>query len=61
MTYVTQIKKKYYIKGDKTKDISSKLLYTHDLEENDNITIQQICLKDNLMDVQFGFKQDTPS
>ena len=37
-----------YIKGDKTKYVSPKLFYTQDLEENDDITVQQICSKDNL-------------
>jgi len=40
-----------YIKGDRTKHISPKLFYTHDLEENDDITVQQICSKDNLADL----------
>ena len=37
MICITQIKEGY-IKGDRTKSISPKLFYTHDLEENDNIT-----------------------
>ena len=40
-----------YIKRDRTKHISPKLFYTHDLEENGDITVQQICLKDNLADL----------
>ena len=40
-----------YIKGDRTKHISPKLFYTHDLEENGDITVQQICSKDNLADL----------
>ena len=39
------------IKGDRTKHISPKLFYTHDLEENGDITVQQICSKDNLADL----------
>ena len=41
---VTQIKGGY-IRGDRTKHIPPKLFYTHDLEENDDITIQQILFK----------------
>ena len=40
-----------YIKVDRTKHISSKIFYTHDLEENEDITVQQICPKDNLTDL----------
>ena len=40
-----------YIKGDKTKYVSPKLFYTQDLEENDDITVQQISSKDNLTDL----------
>ena len=46
-TCITQIKRGY-IKSDRKKHISLKFVYTHDLEENDNITIQQICSRDNL-------------
>ncbi|KAL0537210.1 hypothetical protein IC582_026185 [Cucumis melo] len=31
-----------YIKGDRTKHISPKLFYTHDLKENEDISVQQI-------------------
>ncbi|KAL4025797.1 hypothetical protein IC575_014203 [Cucumis melo] len=40
-----------YIKGDRTKHISPKLFYTHDLEENGDISVQQISSKDNLADL----------
>ena len=40
-----------YIKGDRTKDILPKLLYTHDLEENGDITVQQVSSKNNLADL----------
>ncbi|KAL0543958.1 hypothetical protein IC582_019068 [Cucumis melo] len=40
-----------YIKGDRTKHISPKLFYMHDLEENGDISVQQISSKDNLADV----------
>ena len=49
-TYITQIKGGY-IKGDRIKHISLKLFYTHNFEENGDITMQQICLKDNLTDL----------
>ena len=39
--------KRGYIKEDKTKHISLELFYTHDLEENGEISVQQICYKDN--------------
>ena len=47
---MTQIKGGY-IKDDRTKHISPKLFYTHDLEENSYIMVQQICSKDNLTDL----------
>ncbi|KAL0540082.1 hypothetical protein IC582_024311 [Cucumis melo] len=34
--------KRGYIKGDRTKHISPKLFYTHNLEENGDISVQQI-------------------
>lgn len=37
-----------FIKGDITKYISSKLFFTHDLQMNDDIDVQQICSSDNL-------------
>ena len=37
-----------YIKGDRTKNISLKFFYTHDLEENCDISVQQISSEDNL-------------
>ena len=45
---ITQIKWGY-IKTDKTKHISPKLFYAHDLEENVDVTLQQICSNDNLI------------
>ena len=47
MTCIAQIKGGY-IKGNRTKLISSKLFYTHDLEKNGDIIVQQICSKNNL-------------
>ncbi|KAL4033391.1 hypothetical protein IC575_006478 [Cucumis melo] len=40
-----------YIKGDRTKHMSPKLFYTHDLEENGDISVQQISSKENLADL----------
>ena len=37
-----------YVKGDRTKHISPKLFYTHDLQENGDISVQQISSKNNL-------------
>ena len=48
--YITQIIGGY-IKGDRIKHTSSKLFYTHDLEENVDIIIEKICSKDNLVDL----------
>ena len=47
---ITQIKGGY-IKEDRTKHISPKLFYAHDLEENDDISVQQISSKNNLADL----------
>jgi len=47
-----------YIKGDRTKHISPKLFYTHDLEENGDISVQQISSKDNLADL---FTKELPT
>jgi hypothetical protein len=47
---VAQIKEEY-IKGDKTKYISSKFFSTHDLQKNDLINIFQIRSSDNLADL----------
>ena len=46
-TCIVQIKRGY-IKRDRIEHISQKLFYTHDFKENGDITIQQICSKDNL-------------
>ena len=40
--------KEGYIKGDKTKHISPKLFFMHDLQQNGNINVQQIRSSDNL-------------
>ncbi|KAL4031307.1 hypothetical protein IC575_009583 [Cucumis melo] len=47
---ITQIKG-WYMKGDRRKHISPKLFYTHDLEENGDISVQQISSKDNFADL----------
>ena len=40
-----------YIKGDRTKHISPKIFYTHELQKNDEIDVQQIRSSDNLADL----------
>ena len=46
---IVQIKSGY-IKGDRTKHISPKFFYTHELQKNDEIDIKQIRSSDNLAD-----------
>ena len=40
-----------YIKGDRTKHISPKFFFTHDLQQNGEIEVQQIRSSDNLVDL----------
>ena len=40
-----------YIKGDRTKHISSKFFYTHELHKSGEIDVQQIQSSDNLADL----------
>ena len=40
-----------YIKGDRTKHISPKFFYTHELQKSGEIDVQQIRLSDNLADL----------
>ena len=40
-----------FIKGDRTKHISQKLFFTHDLQKNSDIDIQQIRSSDNPADL----------
>ena len=40
-----------YIKGDRTKHISLKFFFTHDLQQNGEIEVQQILSSDNLADL----------
>ena len=40
-----------YIKGDRTKNISPKFFYTHELQKNGEIDVQQIRSSDNLADL----------
>lgn len=47
-----------YIKGDRTKHISPKFFFTHDLQKSGDISIQQICSCDNLVDF---FTKSLPS
>ena len=47
---ITQIKAGY-IKGDRTKHISPKFFYTHDLQKSGDIDVQQLRSSDNLADL----------
>ena len=47
---ITQIRGGY-IKGDRTKHISPKFFYTHELQEKSEIKIKQIRSSDNLADL----------
>ena len=40
-----------YIKGDRTKHILPKFFYTHELQKNGEIDVQEICSSDNLADL----------
>ena len=40
-----------YIKGDRTKHISPKFFFTHDLQKNGEIDVQQIRSSENLVDL----------
>ena len=40
-----------YIKGDRTKHISPKFFFRHDLQQNGEIEVQQIRSSDNLADL----------
>ena len=40
-----------YIKGDRIKHISPKFFFTHDLQQNGEINVQQIHSSDNLADL----------
>ena len=48
--YITQLRGGY-IKGDKTKHISPKFFYTHELQQKGEIDIKQIRSSDNLADL----------
>ena len=50
VVYIAQLKGGY-IKGDRTKHISPKFFYTHELQNNGEIDIQQIRSSDNLADL----------
>ena len=43
--------KEGYIKGDRTKHILPKFFFTHDLQKNGDIDVQQIHSCDNLADL----------
>ncbi|KAL4310252.1 hypothetical protein GQ457_01G011530 [Hibiscus cannabinus] len=49
-TCIAQLKEGY-IKGDKTKHISPKFFFTHDLQKNGDIDVQQIRSCDNFPDL----------
>ena len=55
--HIAQLKEGY-IKGDRTKHISPKFFFTHDLQKNGDINIQQVRSCDNLADV---FTKSLPS
>ena len=40
-----------YIKGDRTKHISPKFFYTHELQKSGEIDVQKIRSSDNLVDL----------
>ena len=40
-----------FIRGDRTKHISPKHFYTHELQKNDDINVQQIRSSDNVVDL----------
>ena len=50
VTCIAQIKGGY-IKGDRTKNISRKFCYTHELQKSGEIDVQQIRSSDNLADL----------
>ena len=43
--------KGWFIKGDRTKHISPKRFYTHELQKNGDINVQQIRSSDNVVDL----------
>ena len=43
--------KEGYTKGDRTKHISPKFFFTHDLEKNGDIDVQQVRSSENLADL----------
>ena len=45
-----------YIKGDRTKHISLKFFFTHDLQQNGEIEVQQIRSSDNLADFIYSLR-----
>ena len=47
VAYIAQVKEGY-IKGDRTKHISPKFFYTHEIHNSGEINVQQITSNDNL-------------
>ena len=50
VAFIAQLKG-VFIKGDRTKHISPKLFFTHDLQKNGAIDVRQIRSSDNLADL----------
>ena len=50
VAYIVQVKGGY-IKGDRTKNISPKFFYTHELQYSGEINVQHIRFSDNLVDL----------
>ena len=48
--YIAKVKGRF-IKGEQNKHISHKFFYTHELQENGEIDVQNIHLYDNLIDL----------
>ena len=40
-----------YVKEERIKHISPKFFYTHEIQKNGEIDVQQICLSDNITDL----------
>ena len=51
MLHALHKSKRGYIKGDRTKHISPKFFYTHELQKTGEIDVQQIRSSDNLADL----------
>jgi len=56
VTCIAQLKERC-IKGDKTKYILPKFFFTHDLQKNGDIDVQQVCSHENL---EYFFTKSLP-